>query len=297
MKTLIARGANPFLITGMGRNVLHQAAESKRGAVMEYVLTIPEDAYEGWFDINRQDQWGETPLHIAAAGSAVCVELLLRGGAKRDIRQKEDFCVPLHMARLAKGDEKIRVVDVLSADEGAHINSLDDRGRSPMWGLLDSPRCVELLLARGAEIPLSDKEKLTVLHWACMEGYAGALELLVTAASKFVIAALDNKGDTALGKAFQFKRGACARILLEAGGVGDMNGKDGMPLVHHAAKMGDADVLEWCFKHETYKKGEKTRNRETVMQVALDSSTCKKGRVKDLILQYESFGPCLDPEV
>lgn len=264
---------------------------------MEYVLTIPEDAYEGWFDINRQDKWGETPLHISAAGSATCVELLLRRGAKRDIRQKEDFCVPLHMARLAKGDEKIRVVDVLSADGGAHINSLDDRDRSPMWGLLDSPRCVELLLARGAEISLSDKEGLTVLHWACMEGCAGALELLVTAASKAVIAALDKKGDTALGKAFQFKHGACARILLEAGGVGDMNGKDGMPLVHHAAKMGDPDVLEWCFKHETYKKGEKTRDGKTVMQVTLESSTFEKGRVKALILQYESFGPRMDPEV
>ena len=296
MKTLIARGANPFLITGMGRNALHQAAESKRAAIMEYVLQIRKDAHEGWFDINRQDQWGETPLHTAAPGSAACVELLLRKGAKRDIRQEEDFCVPLHLASLAKGDEKIGVVDVLSADRGAHINSLDDRGRSPIWYLLDSPRSIELLLARGAEISLRDKAGLTVLHWACTEGYAGALELLVTAASDVVIAALDNEGDTALAKAFQFKHGACAKILLEAGAVGDMNGKDGMPLVHHAAKMGDANVLEWCFKQETYKKGERTRDGMTVKQVALKYSTFK-GRVEELILQYESFGPHLDPEV
>ena len=264
---------------------------------MEYVLQIGEDPHEGWFDINRQDQWGETPLHTAAPGSAACVELLLRSGAKRDISQKADFCVPLHLASLAKGDEKIRMVDVLSADGGEHINSPDDRGRSPMWCLLDSPRCVELLLARGAEISLRDKVgKFTVLHWACTEGYAGALELLVPAASEEVIAALDKKGDTALAKAFESKHGACAKILLEAGAVGDMNGKDGMPLVHHAAKMGDADVLEWCFKHEMYKKGEKTRDGKTVKQVALEYSTFK-GRVEDLILQYESFGPRLDPEV
>ena len=264
---------------------------------MEYVLSIREDPHEGWFDINGQDQWGETPLHTAAPGSAACVELLLSRGAKRDIRQKEDMCVPLHLASLAKGAEKIRIVDILSADEGAHINSLDDRRRSPMWYLLDSPRCVELLLARGAEISLRDEMDLTVLHWACTEGYAGALELLVPAASEAVIAALDNKGDTALAKAFEFKHGACAKILLEAGALGNMNGKDGMPLVHHAAKMGDADVLEWCFKHETYKKGERNRDGLTVMQFALKESTFLKEPVKDLILQYESFGPRVDPEV
>ena len=297
MKTLIARDANPFLITGMGRNALHQAAESKRGAIMEYVLSIDEDPHEGWFDINHQDQWGETPLHTAAPGSAACVELLLQRGAKRDMRQKEDFCVPLHLASLAKGDEKIRMVDVLSADEGAHINSLDDRGRSPMWYLLDSPRCVELLLARGAETSLKDEVKLTVLHWACMEGYAVALELLIPAASEEVIAAVDKKGDTALAKAFEFKHGACAKILLEAGALGDMNGKDGMPLVHHAVKMGDLDVLKWCFKHETYKKGERNRKGLTVMRFAHECSTFREEPVKDLILQYESFGPRSDPDV
>jgi len=53
--------------------------------------------------------------------------------------------------------------------------------------------------------------------------------------------------------------------------------------------MGNADFLEDCFKHPTYKKGVKTFDEMTVMEFAGLNDEFD-GRIKDLILEYESYG-------
>jgi hypothetical protein len=59
MKLLIEHGANQFALTNQHRSSLHQAAESKRPEIMDFVLDLPE--YDGqWFGINHQNRWGET---------------------------------------------------------------------------------------------------------------------------------------------------------------------------------------------------------------------------------------------
>ena len=143
LEILIDSGADPFTISERKRNALHLAAESKNPEVMQYVIDRPTNFQGQWYDINQRDCWDETPLHVAAGGSAGCVRLLLAHGADRSAIQ-ETKQVPLHYASLASDvHEKLSIVELLSADEGAHINATDDEGRTPIFDLLDNLQCVD----------------------------------------------------------------------------------------------------------------------------------------------------------
>jgi len=93
IKDLIKAQADPTLLTQMGRNLLHQAAELGRQEVMQYALQLMNQIatetfrdHQNPIDINLRDTWGETSLHIAAENSANCVKELVSNGAIRSIR-------------------------------------------------------------------------------------------------------------------------------------------------------------------------------------------------------------------
>jgi len=291
MKLLIEHGADPFKFTNQNRNSLHQAAESKRAEILHFVLDLPK--YDGqWFDINHRDRWGETPLHVAVGGSFECVKMLLERGAKRDIPDNVRQ-VPLHDAGLSKGNERYDIIDCLSSDAGEHINAQDEDGHPPIFNVLDTPECVALLLSRGALPSLCDNEGRTAIHHACIEDQAQSLKLLLGACDANLAISFDKNRDTPMAKAFESKSAACIIALLEVDAIGDMDDKDGMPLAHRAAQMDNAEILKSVFDHPTFVKGRKDARERTVEEAATDAGTFK-GKVKELILLYESKGMRVD---
>ena len=293
MEILIDSDADPFTISERKRNALHLAAESKNPEVMSYALDRP--SFQGqWFDINHSDCWEETPLHVAASGSVECVRMLLAHGANRAAKQETNQ-VPLHYASLAaSGPEKIGIVDLLSADEGRHINFQDDEGRTPIFELLDSPECVQLLVRRGADLSICDKNDKSLLHHAAIENEADSLKILLAHSPDALATALDDKCRTPISLAFEHQSAACAKLFIENDALGDFHGKDGWSLVHHAAKWGDADVLEAVLKHSSFRRGAKTPAHESAADLA--KSVCKwDGRVKRLLKEYDSRGRVAAP--
>lgn len=134
MKDLIQAQADPTRLTQMGRNLLHQAAESGLKEIMQYALQLMNQVAaetaqdnEHLIDINLRDIWGETPLHVAAENSVDCVQELVSKGARRSIRRKDDDAVPLHAAACARS-EKEAIVQCLSEDKGPHVNMKNHRG-------------------------------------------------------------------------------------------------------------------------------------------------------------------------
>lgn len=69
-----------------------------------------------------------------------------------------------------------------------------------------------------------------------------------------------------------------------------MNTKEGTTLVHRAVILGQPDLLEVCFKHETFRKGTKTREGLTIQKLACNHDVFKEA-VRKLILKFESFDP------
>jgi ankyrin repeat protein len=294
MKTLLSRMANPFLITGTNRNALHQAAEATRLEVMEFVFSIPIHPTQGWFNIDFQDEYGGTPLHVAVYGKSAdsvrCVEMLLSRGARRDLPREGDLAVPLHLASWAKEDVKENIVDLLSADRGSHVNALDRRGRTPIFNLLDDSQCVGMLLSRGADLSIRDNDLMTVLHVTCIANRLDTLKTLLLYSPPSLKTLQDKDGHSPLAKAIECGSAACAIHLLEVGAIGHLHRKDGLTLVHRAIEMGDEDFLKACFEHPTFQKGTRKPDKMTVMEFAGRKARFS-GRIADLILEYESYAP------
>lgn len=258
---------------------------------MEFVLSLPE--YDGqWFDINHQDIWGETPLHVAVGGLFECVKMLLDAGARRDLLTTSGQ-VPLHLSSLSEGDNRFKIVDILSSDEGQHVNAQDGDGRPPLFDILDTPECVALLLQRGAFPSICDNKGRTAIHHACMEGQVESLKLLLNECDADLAVSFDKDKDVPLAKAFEFKNAACIITLIERNAIGNMNERDGMTLAHRAAQMGNVEVLQCVFNHWTFKKGQKDAQGRRVDEVASNAGSFKH-EVRNLIQLYESKGTRVD---
>ena len=284
LETLVRHGADPFTISDKGRSALHQASESKCADVMEYILSIPPWEHER-FDINRHDYWGETPLHIAASGSAACVALLLDHGAKRDALQ-EDKQTTLHYAAYSPASEKRTLVDLLTKDSGSHINLADEDGCTPVHYYADAPDCLTLLADRGADLTHRGSTGKTVIHHACIKNQPESLALLLQRTPQEQATLRDHSGTTPMGYALQHSA-ACAKILLDADAIANADGADGWHLVHHAAHLGDVNFLEAVLQRPSFRRCRKTLDGKTSAEVAMQAGTWS-GKIKELLLEHDS---------
>lgn len=289
MKILINHGADPFILSNLDANIIHAAAESKALSGLVSALEIWKQ-YPQRLNINQANRWAETPLHVAAWGSVECVRLLLEAGADRNVRQ-EDQQVPLHCAGLStRGDIRRDIVALLCGGEsGPHINAQDVDGRPPMFDFLDDPKCMEMLIDASARLDVLDTSGKSTFHHACIQDETESLKLLLRLSppDSVMVTVKDHDGNSALIHALRHGSAESAMILLKLDNVGDIVGQDGWAAVHHAAKLGNADVLEAVLKHSSFVKGMKTIDGKTVEVVAMESGNwC--GRVKELLRKYNS---------
>lgn len=289
MKILMDHGADPFILSNLNANIIHAAAESKALNGLVGALEIWK-RYPQRLDINQANRWAETPLHVAAWGSVECVRLLLEAGADRNVRQ-EDGQVPLHCAGLStRGDVRREIVTLLCGGErAAHINAQDVDGRPPIFDFPDDPECMEVLINTGARLDLLDTLGKSMFHHACIQDESESLKLLLRLSppNSVMVTVKDHDGNSALVQALLHGSVESALILLELDNVGDMVGQAGWAAVHHAAKLGNADVLEAVLKHPNFVKGMKTIDGKTAEAVAMEAGNWS-GRVKELLRKYNS---------
>jgi ankyrin repeat protein len=243
--TLLEKGAHVLGFTPSRRNILHQAAESGTQGVLSYLL---ENHYhKKGVDINMQDIWNETPLHIACGWSSASVSLLLQHGANAKLRQYSGQ-VPLHYTKFLSGTERFRCLKALLQTEDPPVNLRDDEGKSPIFYLLDSPECIQLLLNSGADIGVLDIHGKSVLHHACTEDQPETLELLLSQVPRDATPITDQDGYSPLHTCFLnhklHHRVRCALLLLKNTAIIPVTDKRGWNLVHHAVKMGNEEVLK-----------------------------------------------------
>lgn len=141
VKLLVDRGAEVKTKTDVGSTPLHTAAD--RGDTEIAAILIAHGA-----EVNAKITGGTTPLHNAAEnGSADIVKLLLSKGAEVDAKLYNGI-TPLFQAA-GRGGERTGAA------------------------------CVDLLLAHGADINVTDEDGNTLLHTAAYYGNQAVIELLV----------------------------------------------------------------------------------------------------------------------
>jgi len=175
-------------------------------------------------------------------------------------------------------------------ETGPHINAQDEDGRPPIFDFLDDPDSVQHLIDHGANLTLLDHNGRSLLHHICIQNEPESLALLLAQRNTSDILSLvtlkSEEGNTPLIEAVRNGSADCAMILLELKDVGDVVGQDGWAVAHHAAKLGDEDVLEAVLRHPSYAKGPyRTTDGKTVDEVAMDAGNWR-GRNKDLVRKY-----------
>ncbi|XP_037655207.1 ankyrin repeat domain-containing protein 55 [Choloepus didactylus] len=121
-------------------------------------------------NINMQDAYGRTSLCVATYLGWLegCVSLL-RNGARHNIPDKNGR-LPLHAAT-AEPDVRLLTV-LLQQSNLSEINHQDNEGMTPLhWAAFhNQPQHTQVLLKKGADPTLVDKDFKTALHWAVQSG-------------------------------------------------------------------------------------------------------------------------------
>ena len=291
VRILINHGADPFVLSNLHANILHTAAESKAIGVIDEALKL-QKRFPEQLDINELNHWGETPLHVASWGALDCVTKLLDAGADRNIQQGEGQ-VALHYCALSeRGDTRRKIASILtSGDSSSSINIQDIDGRPSLFDFLDDPTCVETLVGCGARLDLLDESGKSVFHHACIQDENASLQMLLRQSppGSVIPTVKDHDGNTALIQALRHRSPTCATtLLLDLDDPGDFVGQHGWTVAHHAAKLGNADVLEVALKHPKFIRGMKTIDGKTVEVVAMEAGHWQ-GEVKPLLREYNAI--------
>ncbi len=124
------------------------------------------------------NQYGETPLHIAAWGDNADIFLKLLEQAEEVDPRLPDGRTPLHRAAIRGANENLKIL----LNRGADIELRDSTGMNALLfaSLLDHHDSMLLLLKRGADIDATDLQGRTALDSAFHNAQAETVKLLIS---------------------------------------------------------------------------------------------------------------------
>ena len=232
-----------------GLTLLHVAAFQGHVKIVKILLSYGAT-------IDAKDDLGNTPLMAAVSSNVpflgegypnTAIELLLSKGADIEAADNAGF-TPLHRAIEYR---KFRVIKYLLKHH-AHVNAKDNRGQSPLLttiskccknkssSFLDIPEFLleiaEELLARGAQVDLSDKDGRTPLWWAVASGEEKATKLLLKHGALPNDA--DSSGKSPLMKAVQEGHVTQFELLMQHGAQIEQRDREGATAPWLAASYG-----------------------------------------------------------
>ncbi|KAM4602333.1 ankyrin repeat domain-containing protein 35 [Discoglossus pictus] len=164
-------------------------------------------------EVNAKTDNGCTALHLAASKCHPdCVRLLLQRGAHED---SIDFHsrTPLHCAAAAGC---VSSTLLLCDAEDTILDAADDDGRTPLMvaAQCNHPTVCSLLLDRGAQVNVTDRDKKTALILACEKSNIQAAETLLCKGAK--PEPRDTRGCDALHYAQDCRDDALKRLIQAA---------------------------------------------------------------------------------
>nr|XP_029133597.1 histone-lysine N-methyltransferase EHMT1-like isoform X1 [Labrus bergylta] len=189
------------------RTPLHTAAEGGFKEICNMLVQAGAN-----LDICDEDQ--RTPLMEACENNHMeTVMYLLRAGASATHKDVEGFTC-LHLA--AKSGH-YQIVEHLLSTGLININCQDDGGWTAMIWATEYKHVdqVKLLLSKGADISIRDKEENICLHWAAFSGSVDIAQLLLNA--RCSLQAVNVHGDSPLHIAARENRLDCVTLFLNQG--------------------------------------------------------------------------------
>jgi uncharacterized protein len=145
--------------------------------------------------------------------------------------------------------EVARIGDFLEVDrylnKGADVNCRDKDGLTPLiWAAIQGhEEIVRLLLERGGELEAKNHNGDTALMWASVMGHKDVVELLLNHGAN-ADRGEPNSGVTALMAAAAKGHADVAQVLVEKGATVDAQDRHGNTALTHASVRGYSEVVE-----------------------------------------------------
>uniref|UniRef100_A0A4W5QL37 Euchromatic histone-lysine N-methyltransferase 1a n=1 Tax=Hucho hucho TaxID=62062 RepID=A0A4W5QL37_9TELE len=216
---LLVDGKDPnyLMYSQNKRTPLHAAAAEGHQEVCHMLV-------QAGANLDMFDEEQRTPLMDACENNHLdTVKYLLRAGAAlshKDI--KGSTCLHL-AAKLGHYD----VVQHLLSKASKQVNCQDDGGWTPItWAIEYKHReLVLLLLSRGADVNIRDKEENICLHWAALSGSNDIAQILLDA--RCDLHAVNVHGDSPLHIAARENQLECVTLLLSQGADVNLKNREG----------------------------------------------------------------------
>ena len=279
---LLSRGADPKAASGSGATSLHLAANRGFTTIIELLLSkgldvnlpdsngltaLDEAAWKGELEVARlllaKSARPQSALSAAAArGHSEMVELLLKAGARVDVRDRGGLTA-LDLAFDSRNTKVVAVmldhgakpgsaplqdavlrghlemVALLLARGGADPNSLFFLHDAALKGHLE---IVDLLIAKGADLKRRNAQGATPLHDAALAGRIEVVKLLLARRAPFD--EVDSQtGATALHSAASWGRIECVQALLDGGADPNIPNKAALSPLKAAEANGHSAVI------------------------------------------------------
>jgi len=212
---------------------------AKEGTVEDVMYFINEKGV----DVNAQDKYNQTPLHLAVGRENLeIVKFLVLEGKANVNAEEADGKTPLHLA--ATYNNSIEVAKFLVAN-GAKVNATNKWGYTPLHNAVGGKNIelVKYLVLEGkANVDARDGYGGTPLHTAVRNGQSAEIIDFLVSEGKANVNAKDNDGSTPLHSAAMKKNAKFAEILISKGA--DINAKDnrGLTPLGFALHIGDIEL-------------------------------------------------------
>uniref|UniRef100_A0A4W5R081 Euchromatic histone-lysine N-methyltransferase 1a n=1 Tax=Hucho hucho TaxID=62062 RepID=A0A4W5R081_9TELE len=218
---LLVDGKDPnyLMYSQNKRTPLHAAAAEGHQEVCHMLV-------QAGANLDMFDEEQRTPLMDACENNHLdTVKYLLRAGAALSHKVsdiKGSTCLHL-AAKLGHYD----VVQHLLSKASKQVNCQDDGGWTPItWAIEYKHReLVLLLLSRGADVNIRDKEENICLHWAALSGSNDIAQILLDA--RCDLHAVNVHGDSPLHIAARENQLECVTLLLSQGADVNLKNREG----------------------------------------------------------------------
>ena len=246
VELLLRHGARSTIVEPLeGGCLLHAAARSSRVDVLAAALRNHSAI---GVDLNQQDGYGRTPLHVAVSNSseALAMELvrpLLAMRAATEV-QSDDGATPLRLA-IAQGNLEL---SNLLLNVGADKNSLGADAVPLIVLATETSRDVALaLVERGADLNQPDASGRTALEVAVSRGEYELCELLLSKGAR-PTKRKDPNGNTSLHVAVSTRAEPLVKLLVQhKAELSEQNRRGQTPLIL-AAESGQTDVVDFLLR-------------------------------------------------
>lgn len=237
VKALLRAGAEPDLMGANRDTALLRAARNGHRAVIDILVTAGAK-------LDYTDQYGEPALILAATGGhRDAIEALLSAGAKADAKGQGGDTA---LIRAAANGHCDAIAALLRG--GASIEATNHHGDTPLISAAarGHRKAIDVLLAAGAKLEAKGGNGNTPLIRAAANGQDESIDALLEADAN--LEAKNRDGDTALVRAVSAYWGNRPNIkiigaLLKKGANPNAKGKDGNTALHHAARLGNCDII------------------------------------------------------